>query len=520
MSDSTHQLVSLGFIACNNAADKGMNFSDLVGTFGPLLDALPHATLLVDEGGRACLVSSAAKALFGDQPGARVGEAALGLVPDRFREKLAGELRSTFDHHEGAKATRRFECAGLRSGRAEFPAEVCLAPLDLRGTRYVVASFRDLTPSLQAEAKFRVLVEAAPEALMFVDSKGRITLANPQAEKLFGYSRDELVGMEIEALIPERFRSPHRRERNHYSQVPRVRPMGVGLDLPALRKDGTEFSAEISLSPVQTDNGLSTIAIIHDQTERKKAEMERIRLGEAEEALSARDAFLAIASHELKTPLAPLLMHVQSLLRAFGTGEPSLQKVRPRLEAMQSMVQRVNRLVDTLLDISRITAGRLVLFREEVDLSRLVSEVASRSREVLVRAGCELTLSINPPVVGAFDPIRIDQVVDNLLCNAAKYAPGKPVKVTVAARTGKARIAVEDQGIGVAPEDQKRIFDRFERAVSERHYGGFGLGLWVARQIVEAHGGSIWVESQPGLGATFVVELPLEDRSHEAKSHR
>lgn len=231
---------------------------------------------------------------------------------------------------------------------------------------------------------------------------------------------------------------------------------------------------------------------------------------EARGAVRARDEFLAIASHELRTPLTPLQLQVQSLRRMVGHPELPLERVRQKLEVAERQVQRLGVLVANLLDISRITGHRLLLEPEALDLVALTRDLVERSRDQLRRAGCDLELTApQEPLVGRWDRVRVEQVLTNLLSNAMKYGAAAPVEVELAAEGDHARLTVRDHGIGIAPEDQRRVFQRFERAVSERHYGGFGLGLWICRQVVEAMGGTIALQSALGAGATFTVRLPL-----------
>ncbi|MFL5345296.1 MAG: ATP-binding protein [Hyalangium sp.] len=236
---------------------------------------------------------------------------------------------------------------------------------------------------------------------------------------------------------------------------------------------------------------------------------------EARDAIRARDSFLSIASHELNTPLTSLSLNVQALQRALqrtapGSGGPALDTVGTKLQGVQRQISRLAKLIHELLDVSRITAGKLRLEPEELDLATLVRELAPRFGDDLTRARCTLQLELPESVVlGFWDRLRVEQILQNLLSNAIKYGHGAPIHLKVEADAQCARVAVRDQGIGISAEDQRRLFQRFERIASERHYSGFGLGLWIVRQILDAMGGRILVESEPGRGSVFTVELPL-----------
>jgi PAS domain S-box-containing protein len=229
---------------------------------------------------------------------------------------------------------------------------------------------------------------------------------------------------------------------------------------------------------------------------------------QAQAAISLRDEFLTIASHELRTPVTALRLQIACLQRSIEQNGKVDEATHQRFITTQRQTERLSRLIESLLDVSRITAGRLRLDIEELDLSQLTSVVIEQFREDAARAECELVLRAETPVKGWWDKLRIEQVLGNLLSNALKYAPGKPVIVCVEAKGDLARLTVADQGIGISAEDLTRIFGRFERAVPSRHYGGLGLGLFVSQRIVEGLGGSIGAASRPGVGTTFTVWLP------------
>jgi signal transduction histidine kinase/CHASE1-domain containing sensor protein len=257
--------------------------------------------------------------------------------------------------------------------------------------------------------------------------------------------------------------------------------------------------------------GPEDLALAEDLARLVGAAVDTARLyRDAQAAVRERDDFLSIASHELKTPLTSLALQSESLRAAARRGDAD-GTVR-KADVVRRNVKRLSALVASMLDLSRIRAGRLELELEAVDLAEVAQEVAARFEEEAQRAGCELRLDVPGPVIGRWDRLRVDQVVTNLLSNAVKYGPGKPVDVRVEAAADQAVLTVRDHGIGISATDQARIFEPFERAVSERHYGGFGLGLWIVRHIVESLGGEVRVASAPGEGSTFTVTLELEPR--------
>ncbi len=303
----------------------------------------------------------------------------------------------------------------------------------------------------------------------------------------------------------------------------------LGLDIPfiivsgtigeeaavdALRAGVRDFVVKTKLARLipAIERELREAAVRRERiAERRRAEEERETLiEELRAAVHARDVFLGIASHELKTPLTTLVLQIAGLERADQRGQMAdmpVEQLMHKIGTIKRQVDRLQALVASLLDVARITSGRLVLTRENVNLEQLVREVVAQLEEATRQSRSELILNL-APVIGQWDRFRIETVVANLLSNAIKFGEGRPIQVTVAEQGGKVRLTVQDHGIGISSEKQARIFDKFERAVPEQHYGGLGLGLWIVRQIIEAHEGTIRVESETGSGSTFTVELP------------
>jgi PAS domain S-box-containing protein len=279
----------------------------------------------------------------------------------------------------------------------------------------------------------------------------------------------------------------------------------------------------VNISP-ERRYGPEDLAIAEALAFRAAGAIDNARLyHEAKEAVAHRDQFLSVASHELRTPITSLQLHLQALLRPGAPGRPPplVEKaIAERLRVADRLAGRLNALVDELLDVARIRGGKLDLALEPVDLAQVARDVVARLREDLARAQSEAVVRAEAPVMGHWDRLRLEQVMTNLLTNAMKYGKGKPIEIVVERADATARLSVRDNGIGIAPEDRQRIFEAFERAASPRAYGGLGLGLYIVRQIVRAHGGSIEVESRPGEGATFKVALPLELPAPSARDAR
>jgi signal transduction histidine kinase len=265
--------------------------------------------------------------------------------------------------------------------------------------------------------------------------------------------------------------------------------------------------------------------VTRDLTERKRAEVDLKRANETlekrvhertrelESALKSRDEFLSIASHELKTPLTSLKLQLQTLRRKIKPEQglvPAPPELAKGLDIGAKHVNSIAGLVEDLLDVSRIQAGKFDLALGESDLSEIVEEVVARFAQQLAAAGCTPELHLEKQVKGVWDRHRLEQVVVNLLTNAIKYAPKKPIRVRTHLDGDIARLMVQDSGPGIENDLQKQIFERFERVNQDPHIGGLGLGLFIVRRIVEAHHGRVWVESKPGDGAKFIVELPCE----------
>lgn len=255
--------------------------------------------------------------------------------------------------------------------------------------------------------------------------------------------------------------------------------------------------------------GKDDIVLAQDLAARAAASLEHAHLlAEALESVRVRDEFLAVAAHELRTPLTSLFLHVQVLERALAAGEFDASSTLRGIRSADTQARRLAHLVDRLLDVTRLASNRMTMHLDEFDLAQVTRGVIASLAGELRRARCPVEITAPEPVVGRWDRVRIEQVLIDLLSNAMKFGEGRPIEVQVAGTETTARVSIRDHGIGISSEDQVRIFGRFERAVSVRHFGGLGLGLYISAQILRAHGGSLKVESKPGKGALFVAEMP------------
>ena len=370
--------------------------------------------------------------------------------------------------------------------------------------------------------RFRDLLEAAPDAIIETDAEGRIVLLNRGTERMFGYKREELLGARVEILVPEAARGRHQQHREGYRGHPETRPMGIGLTLEGRKKDGSRIPVEISLSPVETEEGFRVTAILRDVSERRQAEdalravQEKYtqelanRNRELERANRLKSEFLASMSHELRTPLHTVIGFSELL------GE---ELEGPLNEKQKRFVSHIHKdslhlleLINDVLDLSKIESGRLTLRMEVFDFPVVLEESLGSIRPQAYGKSQTIETDVVSPLPLEADRLRIKQVLVNLLSNAVKFTPEAGlIRVTARANGSNAVVSVSDTGIGIAKSEHESIFDKFYQvsATTKGVREGTGLGLAITKHLVEEHGGELSLQSEPGKGSVFTFTIPL-----------
>lgn len=371
---------------------------------------------------------------------------------------------------------------------------------------------------LESKEGFKALFEHATVGILVVSQGGRIELANPFIEKLFGYPKDEIINEPVEILIPAAFKTQHVRYRDEYLKHPKARPMGLGLNLYARRKDGSEFAVEVSLGHYQFNDRQLAVAFISDITERKRSRdeleakvkertLELTQSLEREKELNEmKSRFVSIASHEFRTPLSTILSSV-SLIGAYNKEEQE-DKRKKHIDRINAAVHNLTNILNDYLSLDKLGQGKIEIYKESFDLHRFASDTVEEVNGLL-KPGQHITLLFDGDKIIYQDKKILKNVFLNLLSNAIKYS-GEQQEIVLSIEIGNNAviIQVKDQGIGIPEEEQKNLFNKFFRAKNAANIQGTGLGLYIVSKYIELLDGVISFSSHPGHGTTFTIEFP------------
>jgi PAS domain S-box-containing protein len=510
-----------------------------------LLEIALDAVIAMDRDGRITEFNSEAERIFGWTRAEALGRPLAELViPAALRDMHRAGLARYLDSAESRIVGQRVELTAVRRDGSEVPVEVAVCRVPGSKPPLFVGFLRDLSdrssPSSERrlaeerdrrfgaeaaadserqraerlEERLTTIVEATPDFVGFADAKtGGILYINRAGKRMCGLADDcDVHDLRVRDVHPD-----WANRRLADVAFPAAMEHGTWSgEISFLSRDGREIPTDMILMAHRGPDGEVEIfsTISRDISERRRAEEvarqlfeEKLARKAAEEAVRVRDEFVFTAGHELKTPLTSLLLQIEVMKRKLPWG--TSPDMRERLDKITHGGTRLQKLIEQLLDVSLITAGRLMLEPERFDLLELLREVISRFEEPDHSSG-QITMKGSTALAGVWDRSRIDQVLTNLVSNAVKYGLGRPIEIEILRERGSAVVRVTDHGLGIAQDHKERIFGRFERAVTTRQFAGLGLGLWISRQIVEASGGAITVQSEPGNGSTFTVRLPLE----------
>jgi PAS domain S-box-containing protein len=507
-------------ISVRKNAEK--HLAQMEGRYRGLLEAAPDAMVVVNKAGEIVLLNVQAEKQFGYHRNELLGQKVKNIIPEGFAERIvADDLRSAEDALAQQIGTG-LELIARRKDGSEFPIEIMLSPLESNDGILVTAAIRDISVRrnaekhlAQMEGRYRGLLEAAPDAMVVVNQAGEIVLLNVQAEKQFGYRRNELLGQKVKNIIPQGFAERIVADGLRSAADALAQQIGTGIELTAKRKDGSEFPIELMLSPLGSADGILVTAAIRDIARRREAEQHlMLKMEELNRSNEELGQFAYIASHDLQEPLRMVASYTQLLSRRYkGKLDADADEF---IAFAVDGASRMQRLIQDLLSFSRVgTKGRdLVATSSEASLNRALVNL----RGAIEESGAQVTHDPLPAVQA--DEMQLVQLFQNLVGNAIKYqSPGVPrVHISVAKDAGKKWLfSVQDNGLGIDAQYFEKIFGMFQRLHKREEFAGTGIGLAICKKIVERHGGVITVESQLGKGSTFRFALTESgETNHEA----
>jgi PAS domain S-box-containing protein len=510
-------------ISVRKAAER--HLAQMEGRYRGLLEAAPDAMVVVNQAGEIVLLNVQAEKQFGYSRDELLGQKVRNIIPEGFAERLLSDGLRSVEEALAQQIGTGLELIGRRRDGTEFPIELMLSPLESSEGILVTAAIRNISVRkaaekhlAQMEGRYRGLLEAAPDAMVVVNQGGEIVLLNVQAEKQFGYSRDELLGQKVKNLIPEGFAERLLSDGLRSVEEALAQQIGTGLELIGRRRDGTEFPMELMLSPLESTQGILVTAAIRDITERKDAKDNLLnKMDELHRSNEELQQFAYVASHDLQEPLRMVASYTQLLSRRY---KGKLDSDADEFIAFAvDGANRMQRLIQDLLAYSRVgTKGQELL---NTSSEGALQQALLNLRGAIEESGAHVTHDPLPAVMA--DEMQLTQLFQNLIGNGIKYQnPGVPKIHISAARNGgkKWTFSVTDNGLGIDPQYYQKIFGMFQRLHKREEFAGTGIGLAICKKIVERHGGKISVESQPGHGSTFRFALAESSTEYEAHAKK
>ena len=497
-------------ISVRNAADK--HLAQMENRFRGLLEAAPDAMVVVNERGEIVLLNLQAEKQFGYRRDELLGQKVSNIVPQGFAERLVADGLRSADDALAQQIGTGIELTARRKDGSEFPIEIMLSPLRNEEGVLVTAAIRDISVRnaadkhlAQMENRFRGLLEAAPDAMVVVNERGEIVLLNLQAEKQFGYRRDELLGQKVSNIVPQGFAERLVADGLRSAEDALAQQIGTGIELQGRRKDHSEFPIEMMLSPLESADGVLVTAAIRDITARRQGEEQLLqKVDELNRSNEELQQFAYIASHDLQEPLRMVASYTALLARRY---KGKLDSDADEFIAFAvDGASRMQHLIQDLLAYSRVGSKGKELISTSSE--RALQQAIINLRGAIEGSGALVTHDPLPTVMA--DEMQLTQLFQNLVGNAIKYRrPGVP-SVHIAARQNGIKkwiFSVQDNGLGIESQYFDRIFGMFQRLHKREEFEGTGIGLAICKKIVERHGGAISVESAVGQGSTFRFPL-------------
>ncbi|MFZ3206359.1 MAG: PAS domain S-box protein [Pseudomonas sp.] len=524
--------LSLSVLAVSGGTNYLLNLIDLRARKGAeerfrlVVEASPNAIVLVDSKGLIAMVNRQTEQMFGYERQELLGQTVEKLLPRDQREGHIDLRRGYQDNPEPRRMGNNRELFGQHRDGRLIPLEVGLSPLRSGQESWVQAVIIDISERKAAEQRFRLVVEASPNAIVLVDSKGLISMVNQQTEQMFGHARQELLGQPVEMLLPMDLRHGHMAFRRGYQDNPEPRRMGNNRDLFGQHRDGRLIPLEVGLSPIRSGEETLVQAVIIDISERKAAE-QRLR-DQAEQLILAnryKSEFLANMSHELRTPLNSILI-LSDQLRQNSAGNLTSKQAK-HADIVHRAGSDLLQLINSVLDLAKVESGRMQIKLEPLNVQEMLVELDASMRPLAELKGLQLHTQLEPGVPRDIhsDRARLHQILRNLLSNSLKFTERGEVSLTVACepdgrdgRDGRddgrvqLNFSVRDTGIGIAPEHHEQIFQAFQQidGSTSRRFGGTGLGLAITRKLAQALDGEVSLQSTPGQGSCFTVHVPVQ----------